>query len=301
MSLVEQAIARLRQPRVGEAGAAPKTAVRAPAPAEDPLEHTATLENTATLALRMPIDLAALRASGYLPEKEKDRQFADHYRRIKRPLIEKAMSGSDGAGDPRIMMVTSALPGDGKTFTSINLALSMALERDISVLLIDADVAKQHVSEIFGLREQQGLLDTLADEEVEPESLIIQTKLRGLSIMPAGRHVEGTAELLSSNRMRKVVAGLCARNSRRILLLDSAPLLITNEGRALVKIAGQVVLVVRAGHTPRQAVQAATALFDEAQAGGIILNQVKVGATESYYGYGNYGNYGGYGTEGTAS
>jgi Mrp family chromosome partitioning ATPase len=187
-------------------------------------------------------------------------------------------------------MVASAVPGDGKTFTSINLAFSMAQERDISVLLIDSDVAKHHITDIFGLRERKGLLDALTDQSLDAEALIVPTSSRGFSILPAGGRVEGTAELVSSNRMRQIVTRLCARNPRQILLLDSPPLLITNEGRALVKIAGQVVLVVRAGETPRHAVQAAIGMFDEKQAGGVILNQVTVGFTEGYYGYGAYGN-----------
>lgn len=286
MSLVEQAIARMRNqaraaaPKltdvVSKPAAAPPTADRPPNPAAEP-------------AKRMTLDMEALRTHGYLPEAGSDRQFADHYRRIKRPLIDKAMSGTEGIGEPLVVMITSALPGDGKTFTSVNLALSMALERDVSVLLIDCDVAKRHVSEVVGLKEENGLLDALADESVDIDSLIVQTNQRGLSILPAGRRVEGTAELLSSNRMRQILRNLANRNPRRILLLDSPPLLITNEGRTLVKHAGQVVLVVRAGHTPRQAVQDALALFDIQQAGGIILNHVAVSRSEGYYGYGNYG------------
>jgi protein-tyrosine kinase len=284
MSLVEQAIARLRQQqagaKIGSAEIAPKARPR------EPLAET--LEDTANLAKRLNVDTNALRAFGYLPDEDKDRQFADHFRRIKRPLIEKALS-EGASGEPRIIMVASAVPGDGKTFTTINLALSMALERDVSVLLVDSDVAKQHITEIFGLHDNQGLLDALVDDTLDTESLVVPTNLRGLSILPAGRRVDGTAELLSSNRMRKIVTSLCARNPRRILLLDSPPLLITNEGRALVKIAGQIVLVVRAGETPRHAVQAAMELFDEKQAGGVILNQVRMGSTEGYYGYGAYG------------
>jgi exopolysaccharide/PEP-CTERM locus tyrosine autokinase len=240
-------------------------------------------------ANRLAIDVNAMRAGGYLPEASKDRQFADEYRRIKRPLIEKALSGDDAGGEPRIIIVTSAVPGDGKTFTSINLAFSMALERDISILLVDSDVAKHHITDIFGLRQRKGLLDALTDESLDPEALVVPTSSRGFSILPAGTHVEGTAELVSSNRMRQIATSLCARNPRRILLLDSPPLLITNEGRALVKLAGQVVLVVRAGETPRHAVQAAIDMIDEKQAGGVILNQLKVGFTEGYYGYGAYG------------
>jgi protein-tyrosine kinase len=284
MSLVEQAIARLRNQQSGAqrpvVGGSSSRSVVPPIVSE--------LEDSKA-ANRLVIDFNALRAGGYLPEVGKDRQFADHYRRIKRPLIEKALSGEDAAGEPRIIIVASAVPGDGKTFTSINLALSMALERDISILLVDSDVSKHHVTDIFGLRQRKGLLDALTDESLDPEALVVPTSSRGFSILPAGTRVDGTAELVSSNRMRQIVTALCARNPRRILLLDSPPLLITNEGRALVKIAGQVVLVVRAGETPRHAVQAAIGMFDEKQAGGLILNQVKVGFTEGYYGYGAYG------------
>jgi protein-tyrosine kinase len=288
MSLVEQAIARMRNqakasgPKIADAGS--KTA--APPTVFD------QVSDPAKIAKRMTLDMAALRAGGYLPEETKDRQFSDHYRRIKRPLIDKALLGVAAAGEPRVIMITSALPGDGKTFTSINLALNMALERDISVLLMDCDVAKRHVTQIMGLKEDRGLLDALIDDSVDAESLVVQTNLRGLSILPAGKRVESTAELLSSNRMRQIVTQLCAHNPRRIVLLDSPPLLITNEGRALVKIARQVVVVVRAGQTPRHAVQEAVALFDETQAGGIVLNQVAVNDRGDYYGYGAYGPYG---------
>jgi protein-tyrosine kinase len=294
MSLVEQAIARMRN----QANAAKSGIAQGLSKSATPTPISDQIAAPPKVVKQVSLDTAALRAAGYLPEESKDRQFADHYRRIKRPLIEKALSGDGAVGEPRVIMITSALPGDGKTFTSINLALSMALERDISVLLVDCDVAKRHVSQITGLKEDRGLLDALIDESVDPESLVVQTDLRGLSILPAGRRVEATAELLSSNRMRQIVTALCAANPRRIMLLDSPPLLITNEGRTLVKIAAQVVLVVRAGQTPRHAVQDAVELFDLQQAGGLILNQVPVApGGEGYYGYGSYGAYGATGTD----
>jgi protein-tyrosine kinase len=287
MSLVEQAIARMRN----QANAA-KSASAAVAPKAAPLPAapSAVLEPS-RITKHMTLDMRALRAQGYLPEEGKDREFAEHYRRIKRPLIDKALSATTVVGEPRVIMITSALPGDGKTFTSVNLALSMALERDISVMLVDCDVAKRHVSEIAGIGEEKGLLDALVDESVDIESLAVQTDLRSLSILPAGRRVEGTSELLSSNRMRQLVNTLCSRNPRRIVLLDSPPLLITNEGRTLVKIAGQVILVIRAGRTPRHAVQEAAALIDPQQAGGLILNQMATESSEAYYGYEAYGSH----------
>ena len=288
MSLVEQAIARMRNqakaaaPKAAEANSsslAASTPVAAIAGrAADPVR----------VAKRITIDRAILRASGYLAEETQDRQFADHFRRIKRPLVDKAMS-NDTAAELRVIMVTSALPGEGKTFSSINLALSMAQERDVSVLLVDCDVAKRHIGEILGLRDEVGLLDALVDESLDVESLVVGTNVPGFSILPAGRRVETTAELLSSKRMRQVMAGFCVHNPRRIVLLDSPPLLITNEGRALLKVAGQIVLVMRAGHTPRHAVEDAVALFGPQHAGGIILNHVGGGGTDGYYyGYGSY-------------
>jgi protein-tyrosine kinase len=287
VSLVEQAIAILRNQANAAKAGTPGAASKSSAPPN--VDH---LAEPAKSAKRMTIDTNELRARGYLPEPGQDRQFAQQYRRIKRPLIDKALSGTTTVGEPRVLMITSALPGDGKTFTSINLAMSLALERDVSVLMVDCDVAKRHVSEIVGVKEKPGLLDALVNESVDIESLVVPTNLHGLAILPAGTHVEGTAELVSSNRMRQIISNLCSRVPRRILLMDSPPLLVTNEAQALTKIAGQIVLVVRAGHTPHQAVQDAIALFDPQQAGGIILNQVQMSQKEGYYGYGSYGTYG---------
>jgi len=285
MSLVERAIARMRLANDGKPDGLTPSSVKSP-PTVPPLQAPAP-------ARYLDIDASALRESGYLPESSKDRLFAEQYRQIKRPLIDKALSApGDALRDYRFVMVTSALPGDGKTFTTINLALSVARERDVSVLLIDADTPKQHISDIFGLRGLPGLTDALSDETLDVESLVLGTNIRGLSILPSGRSVEGAAELLSSTRMRQIIASLTTRSPRRILLVDSPPLLITSEGRAILKVAGQAVLVVRASHTPKLAVEEAAALIDDQQAGGIVLNQANLGITEGYYGYGAYGSYG---------
>ena len=286
MSLFEQTIALLKNRQAQATVVDARSRTSRPAARSHDIDP---LDEAESSARRHSVDTTALRAAGYLPEPEAERQFADQYRRIKRPLIDKALSSDSAVGGPRIIVITSALPGDGKTFTSINLALSMAQERDISVLLIDADFAKRHVSQIFGLDAQPGLLDVLADERLEVRSVIVPTTTRGFSILPVGSRIPNSNELLSSSRMREVMAKLCARNPQRILLLDSPPLLVTNEGRDLVKIAGQVVLVVRAEQTPRHAVQAAIGQFDMHQAGGVVLNQVPGDSKEGYYGYGSYG------------
>jgi exopolysaccharide/PEP-CTERM locus tyrosine autokinase len=243
-------------------------------------------------ARRVAVDVTALRAAGCVAEESQGRLFAGQYREIKRQLIAKALSVKDAnspAPHPLLIMVTSALPGDGKTFTSINLALSLARERDVSVMLVDADVQKSDVSRLLGIRSDRGLMDALVDDAIDIESCILRTNLPGLTLLPAGTPIEGATELLSSQRMRDITESLVARNPRRIVLLDSPPLLITTESRALMKVAGQIVLVVRSGKTPRRAVQDALRYFDERQAVGLVLNDAQRGITEGYYGYGYYG------------
>jgi protein-tyrosine kinase len=283
MSLIEQALLRVKRAAGQDVARDP----RGPIGSFEP-DSVVAAEASAT---RLLIDLNSLRAAGYLPEVEMDRQFADQYRQIKHPLIKKALAVGATDNDARVIMVTSAIAGDGKTFTSINLALSMARERDVNVLLIDADSPKPHVSKIFGVQGEPGLLDALVDDTVAVQSLVVPTDVRGLSILPAGTPAAGSTELLNSKRMRQIIKTL-SQDPRRILLLDSAPLLVTTEGRALMSVVGQIVLVVRAGQTPTQAVQDAIALFGEHQSGGIVLNDAKIGVIDRYAGYGTYGTYG---------
>jgi protein-tyrosine kinase len=237
------------------------------------------------------IDRLRLRAAGFVPDENQERRFADQYRRIKRPiLMQVQVLTAARAPGARFVLMASALPGDGKTFTSINLALSIARERDVSVLVMDADVAKPHISRIFGIDQEPGLLDALADDNLDIESLVLPTDVPGLSVLPAGRRHEAATELLASARMDQVITRLTARDPRRIVLLDSPPLLLSSESRALVQIAGQVVLVVRAGGTPRQAVEEAIGYIGEGKPLGLILNQSMLALSEGYYGYGSYGD-----------
>jgi len=237
----------------------------------------------------LTLDREALRKQGFLPDPGKDRQFADYYRRIKRPVIAQALAHAPGgAADLRLVMMASALPGDGKTFTSINLALSIAREQDVSVVLVDADVAKLHLSRIFGVERERGLLDAVIDPALDIESVILSTNIPGLSILPAGTQHESATELLASVRMTQVVARITAADPRRIALFDSPPLLSSSESRAMVQVFGQVVLVVRSGVTPQRAVLDAISCIPENKPVGLILNGREGGLTERYYGYGAY-------------
>jgi protein-tyrosine kinase len=290
VTLVERAIEKLR--RNSEQATKQPTRPVGSLVAEAPAHNDLSGPPKTTPERRIVVDREALREAGYLPETAVDRRFADHYRQIKRPLISQALaSPAPVPGSPRLIMMASALPGDGKTFTSINLALSMARERDVSVVLVDADTPKPHVSRIFGVEKEAGLLDALGEPNADIESFVLPTDVGGLSIVPAGKTHDGATELLASARMAAVVTRLIARDPRRIVLFDSPPLLVSSESRALSAIAGQVVLVVRSGATPRQAVLDALEQISDRPV-SLVLNQGRVSLTGGYYGYGSYGNYG---------
>jgi len=218
-------------------------------------------------------------------------QLARQYRRIKYPLMAQAM----GRGVPRtpkgyLIMIASALPGEGKTFTALNLSLSLALEKDIKVLLVDADVAKPQLSQVLGLGTAPGLLDALRDGSVDVEALIRPTDVPKLSFLPAGLGAVDATELLSSTRMERLTTLLGQHDGARIVVFDSPPLLQTTESAALGRVTGQIVVVVRAETTPQPVVLDALKILEGHPAVSLVLNQSTRAATSSYYYYG-------YGTE----
>lgn len=242
------------------------------------------------LPLRLiQIDREAMREAGLIPPESETRKFDEEYRVIKRPILKNAFGkNSRDIEQGHVVLVTSALSGDGKTFTCINLALSLAQEKDIAVLLIDADIPKPHISNLFDAQDEPGLLDYLDDKTASIEDLELPTSAAGLTFLPAGKFRPNATELLSSRRMQKLLDYLSRRNPRQMVLIDSSPLLQTTESRALASIAGQSALVVRAGVTPREAVLDAIATLDASKPTNLILNQVRFGKNHGYYG-GYYG------------
>ena len=301
MSLVERAIKKLQDAKQSPAATLPPSAysrqvaaaslvAREPAAIPASADGLVALEKLPHSGRIAKIDKDALRSMELLPPVNVQRQIASQYQLIKRPLIAAAIGKNEPAlPNGRTIMLTSALPGEGKTFTSINLALSLALEKDVEVLLVDADVAKPHVSRIFGLEAEPGLLDLLADGNLQPESFIVDTDVPNLMLMSAGTHAADATELLASRRMDEVVAQLTAAEPRRIVLLDSPPLMLASEARALVAHAGQIVLVVRADSTSQQAVLDAIDAIGEGHPVSLILNQSSSPPSAGYYGYGSYG------------
>ena len=284
MSLIESTLGKVR--RATGAGTKPEPLpARVAVPAEPLAEPPAPLPDYEHR--RVAVDMAGLHAAGHLPDLAEEPRFSEHFRRIKRAVVTKA-TAPGAAADARLVAVTSPLPGDGKTFTCVNLALSLARERDLSVLLVDADLHKSQVTQDLGLEDQPGMVDVLLDESRDAESLVLRTDIPGLELLPAGRSVEEAPELLASARMTQIISRLVARHPRRVVLLDCAPVLAASEVRTLMLTPGQVLLVVRAGQTPQHAILEAIADLDPQRFQGLILNDARRGAA-AYYGYGYYG------------
>jgi protein-tyrosine kinase len=297
MSLVETVLEKMRVEREGAAGAVPGGArVQG---------HGTTFGTVVPTHGRgaevhhigqppshiVEIDLTALRVAGLLPPPHQERQIGKQYRQIKRPLLANARGrGSTRLRNAHVIMMASALQGEGKTFTCINLAFSLALEKDVKIVLIDGDAPKPHISRLFGIDKEPGLLDLLRDSSLSAESLILPTNVPSLYVLPVGHRSSDTAtELLSSARMQELVASISAADPQRILLFDSPPLLLTTESRALAEVAGQIAMVVRAGGTSHQAVMDGISQLGADKSVGFILNQSKGDTSGHYYGYGDYG------------
>jgi exopolysaccharide/PEP-CTERM locus tyrosine autokinase len=248
-------------------------------------ERSQTIDRSAESTALCRVDQSALKRMGVLPaDVEAERRLADELRRVKRPLLNNAVGkGAEAFVRGMRIVVTSAEAGEGKTFTAVNLALSLAREADFEVLLVDGDIPKADVTRTFGLGGRPGLMDVLADEQRAPAEVIVRTDVPNLLVVPAGEHHPLAAELFRSRRMEYVLEELGGHNRRRLLLFDSSPLLATSESQVLVSHMGQVVMVVAAARTRRQAVNAALQSLNEFQYVGLVLNMSRLPAGENYY------------------
>ncbi|MBK1722334.1 protein tyrosine kinase [Thiocystis violacea] len=246
--------------------------------------------------------LDQLRLAGALTPDAKRSQLAEEYRLIKRPLLMNVdKKGADIVENSNLIMVTSALPGEGKTFSAINLAISITMERDRTVLLVDGDVAKPTAAKRLGIDNELGLLDVLDGSGVTVEEAMVQTDLPNLRVLPAGKRHERATELLASERMARLMKEFSSRYKDRVVIFDSPPLLLASESAVLAGWMGQILVVVAAEQTPRHAVADGLSRLGQDKIMGLVLNKYRpslgnrFGAGYGYgYGYG-YGSGHGYG------
>ena len=244
------------------------------------------------------IDLERLQAGGIVdPHSDQRDQLAEEFRQIKLPLLRHIRGKTASAPHlehPNLVMVTSSVTGEGKTFTAINLALSIAMEKEMTVLLVDADVAKPEVTKRLGIEAKKGLTDILLGE-ASVEEVLLHTNIPKLTLMPAGRRHPHATELLASSAMRALTDELAGRYADRVVIFDSPPLLMTTEARVLAMLMGQVLLVVEESKTPQPLVKEAASLLQEVEVVGVVMNKahrLSRGLYGGGYGYGYGYGYG---------
>jgi receptor protein-tyrosine kinase len=229
------------------------------------------------------------RAGIYSPELKPNRT-TEEFRLIKHAALARIQQAiKSGLGNSNVIMVTSAREGEGKTFVSANLAMSIATERDRSVILVDADPSRSAVARNFSIDAARGLLDALEDESVKPSDVVLQTNVHGLSLIPAGPKRPLSAELYASGRMVGFLDQLVAQFPKSVVVFDAPPVLATGEPSALAQHVGQIIFVVEAEKTGRAAIREALNLINICPNIGFVLNkaQFRFGSVR----FGNYYDY----------
>jgi protein-tyrosine kinase len=268
-------------------------AAEAPEPVAEALEQPLPLRRapapeprrTAISGRSAAIDRVRLRQAGFILPEAGSSTLAEELRLVKRQLL-RGVAGRTGIGADkrRTVLVSSAQPGEGKTFCALNLALSLAAESDVEVLLVDCDVAKPEALALLGIEAGPGLIDALADPALDPESCVIRTDIDGLFVLPAGRQANNVPELLASARTGEILAGLAAADPRRIVLIDSPPVLMASPAGILAGHVGQVLVVVRADSTTESDLKEAVGLLSACDHVGLVLNGAGFAASGRRFG-----------------
>ncbi|MCC6914630.1 MAG: AAA family ATPase [Rhodospirillaceae bacterium] len=283
------------EPAVAESPAPPAEPVIAQAPTVDRAVDPAPV---APKAAPTPLEFnwLHLEREGFLTPENRRSLTAEEFRLIKRPLLRTAFGRDNRAqrnGVSHIAMVTSPAPGDGKTFTAVNLALSIASERDLSVLLIDGDARRMGLSRLLGAAGRKGLIDVLMDPAMSLSDVIVRTDVPNLSVVPAGQIIDAPTEVFASQSMTRMMTDIATRYPNRFILFDAPPALASSEAGVLASHVGQVIMVVQANETSRQAVAQALGLVDACPHISFVLNRVTMSAGMDRFGRYSYHQEGG--------
>jgi exopolysaccharide/PEP-CTERM locus tyrosine autokinase len=237
---------------------------------------------------RLEIDFATLRRKFFLTPDAPQSPLADEFRIVKRPIMRNAL-GPAKVRNGNLVMVTSALPGEGKTYTAVNLAISVAMEYDTSVILVDGDVAHPDVPNIIGSPRELGLLDLLTNGNLAINDVVVPTNVPNLAVLPAGAQQGRATELLASTQMRRTLNELSTRYADLVIIFDSPPLLPTTEARELATHMGQILMVVGADSTHQSAIKLALTAIEKCEIVLMLLNKAAKTEIGTYGGYYRYG------------
>jgi receptor protein-tyrosine kinase len=234
------------------------------------------------------IDAVALERGGMVDWSRTRSRISEEFRLVQRQILRAAFGPGAEPGFSNLLMVTSARPGEGKSFTSVNLAGSIARQGDHHVLLVDADSKRDSFCQALGLAEMRGLLDLVANPKLDPALLIVKTPIERLSILSVGRERERSAELFSTKEMIRLIQSLGRRYADRLLILDAPPCLSTSDPAVLAPVVGQILFVVEADRTQREEVEASLDLIQSCPNISLVLNKQQVSSRFTFGAYSSY-------------
>jgi protein-tyrosine kinase len=290
--LIERAAERLREHNSKRSvGAQPVTLNEPSTPAITKLPETRQRQLASPIAAlerHMTLDRAQLAQRGILMPWTTTARVVEEFRIIKRNILLRwQTSPSDGLDSPRVAMVTSARPREGKTFSSVNLALAFAAEENLTTILIDADTVRGDTSRLLKIPPEPGLIDVLRGKVALADALI-QSDLPNLVMLPPGSSGPHVPELLAGKAPADLMAAIADRYSNHVIVMDTPPCLASTDATALAKLAREVVFVIEATHTQQSEVESALNLISGCKNISVVLNLVPLGAKEHFGSYSYY-------------
>lgn len=244
--------------------------------------------DTGLVGGRPIVEIAALERAGVFDWTRGRSRISEEFRLAQRQVMRNAFAESAHAGISNLLMVTSAKPGEGKSFTALNLAASIALQGDHPVLLIDSDSKRDSICQAFGLADAAGVLDLAGNPSIDPSDVILKTQIDGMSFLPVGQDRNRSSELFASKDMTQLIQSLGRRYADRLVILDAPPCLSTSDPAALAPVVGQVVFVIEAERTQRDEIEAALDLIQACPMVMLLLNKVQVSTRYTFGAYSAY-------------
>lgn len=237
---------------------------------------------------QVELDFEAMQARGFITPNRTRTRTTEEFRLIKRSVLQGISAAqAEGRRNPNLVMITSAGPAEGKTFNTINLAISIASEPDLNTLLIDADLVKPNVFQALGIEPGRGLIDIIeSSDNLNMADVLVRTNVEGLTLLSAGTPHPMATELMASERMKRFVDEVAQRYKDRIVIFDAPPILATSEASVLSEHMSQIVFIVEADRTSRNQAKEALDMIGTGPRVGIVLNKVS-----SKFGVRQFGGY----------
>ena len=267
-------------------GAAPVAPI-APVATVAPVRREAVYTTAPVRSRSVTLSSTGLAANGIVLPGGAYSRTVEEFRAIKRHVLANAQRARAAASPEasRVVLVTSARPGDGKTFAAINLALALAYEKDIRVLLFDADAYRQSLLQYLGITAEAGWIDVVSAASIAPGERVLQTNVPNLEVLPAGKERPEIPELMSSRHMKRLLDELVRQDPDRYIIIDSLPCLTSTEPSILTALAGQTLFVVAAHKTSRDEIDSSLRLLNMSPSVNLILNKAEPLLSEQFKGY----------------